>query len=108
MGWKRDLCNPFLTIEATQFSILCFKALICIKVIPLVYTAHPLLRIILRHPRRRRFFPLARKEQTRAAFAELMPQIGWQLPGLLSKNKKMKEISVIPEFAVVFHFAAVE
>ena len=38
------------------------------------------------------------KEQTRAAFAELnllfaiiMPQIGWQLPGLLSKNKEMKK-----------------
>ena len=55
------------------------------------------------------------KEQTRAAFAELkllfaiiMPQIGWQLPGLLSKNKKMKEMCVIPKSAVAFHFAAVE
>ena len=28
-------------------------------------TAHPLLRITLRHPRWRRLFPLARKEQTR-------------------------------------------
>ena len=55
----------------------------CIKVIPLFCTAHPLLRITLPHPRWRRFFPLARKEQTRTAFAELkllfviiMPQIG--------------------------------
>ena len=78
-------------------------------------TAHPLLRITLLHPRRRRFFPIARKQQTSAAFAELkllfaiiMPQIGLQLPGLLSKNKKMKEVCVIPKSAVVFHFAAVE
>ena len=85
------------------------------KVIPLFCTAHPLLRITLLHPRWRRFFPLARKEQTRPAFTELkllfaiiMPQIGWQLPGLLSKNKKMKEMCVIPNSAVVFHFAAVE
>ena len=34
-------------------------------------TAHPLLRITLRHLRWRRFFPLARKEQKRAAFEEL-------------------------------------
>ena len=54
-----------------------------VKVIPLFCTAHPLLRITLRHPRWRRFYPLARKEQTWAAFAELkllfaiiMPQIG--------------------------------
>ena len=86
-----------------------------LKVVPLFCTAHPLLRITLRHPRWRRFFPLARREQTRAAFAELkllfaiiMRQIGWQLPGLLSKNKKMKEMCVIPKSAVVFHFAAVE
>ena len=66
------------------------------KVIPLFCTAHPLLRITMLHPRWRRFFPLARKERTRAAFAEqklllaiIMPQIGWQLPGLLSKNKEM-------------------
>ena len=71
------------------------------KVIPLFCTAHPLLHITLRHPRWRRFFPLERKEQTRAPFAELkllfakiMPQIGWQLPGLLSQNKKMKEMCV--------------
>ena len=95
-----NLSNPILN--------LCFKVLICIKEIPLVCTAHPLLRIIMRHPRWRRFFPLARKEQTRAAFAELMPQIGRQLPGLLSKNKKMKEMSVIPKFVVIFRFAAVE
>ena len=87
----------------------------CIKGIPLFCTAHPLLRITLRHSRWRRFLPLARKEQTRAAFAELkllfaiiMPEIDWQLPGLLSKNKKMKEMCVIPKSAVVFHFAAVE
>ena len=86
-----------------------------LKVIPLFCTAHPLLRITLRHPRWRRFFLLARKEQTRAAFAEvkllfaiIMPQFGWQVPGLLSKNKKIKEICVIPKSAVVFHFAAVE
>ena len=86
-----------------------------VKVIPLFCTAHPLLRITLPHPRWRRFFPLARKEQTRAAFAELkllfaiiMSQIGRQLPGLLSKDKKMKEMCVIPKSAVIFHFAAVE
>ena len=56
---------------------------VAVKVIPLFCTAHPVLRITLLHPRWRRFFPLARKEQTRAAFAELkllfaiiMPQIG--------------------------------
>ena len=54
-----------------------------LKVIPLFLTAQPLRGITLRHPRWRRFFLLARKEQTRAAFAELkllfaiiMPQIG--------------------------------
>ena len=59
------------------------RNLIIIKVIPLFCIAHPLLRIRFRHPRWRRFFPLARKEQTRAAFAELkllfaiiMSQIG--------------------------------
>ena len=69
-----------------------------IKVIPLFCTAQTLLRIILRHPRWRRFFPLARKEQTRDAFAELklsfaiiMPQIGWQLAGLLSETRKWKK-----------------
>ena len=31
-------------------------------------SAHPLLRITLRHPRWRQFFQLARKEQTRASF----------------------------------------
>ena len=39
-----------------------------LKVIPLFCTAHPLLRITLRHPRWRRLFPLARKEQKRARF----------------------------------------
>ena len=39
------------------------------KVIPLFCTAHPLLRIVLLHPRWRRFFPLARKEQTSRAKA---------------------------------------
>ena len=86
-----------------------------LKVIPLFSTAHPLLRITLLHPRWRRFFLLARKQQTRATFAELkllfaiiMPQIGLHLPGLPSKSKKMKEMCVIPKSAVVFHFAAVE
>ena len=72
------------------------------QAIPLFCTAHPLLHITLRHPRWRRFFPLERKEQTRAPFAELevlfakiMPQISWQLPGLLSQNKKMKEMCVL-------------
>ena len=89
--------------------------LFAFKVIPLFCPPHPLLRITLRHPRWRRFFPLARKDQTRAAFAELkllfaiiMPQFGGQLPGLLSKNKKMKEMCVIPKSAVAFHFVAVE
>ena len=91
------------------------KATSRLKVIPLFCTAHPLLRITLPHPRWRRFVPPARKEQTRVSFGEIkllfaiiMPQIGWQLPGLLSKNKKMKEMCVIPKSAVVFHFAAVE
>ena len=81
------------------------------KVIPLFCTAHPLLRITLRHPTWRRFFLPARKEPTRATFAELkllfaiiMPQIGWQLPGLPLKNKKMKKMCVIPKSAAVFHF----
>ena len=80
-----------------------------LKVIPLFCTTHPLLRITLRHPRWRGFFPLARKEQTMVSFAELkllfaiiMPQIGWQLPGLLSKNKNMKEMWVIPKSAEWF------
>ena len=76
------------------------------KVSPLFCTAHPLLRITLRHRRWRWFFPLARKQQTKAAFAALkllfaiiMPPIG---SGLLLKNKKMKEMCVIPKSAVVF------
>ena len=80
-----------------------------LKVIPLFCTTHPLLRITLRHPRWRGFFPLARKEQTMVSFAELkllfaiiMPQIGWQLPGLLSKNKNMKEMWVIQKSAEWF------
>ena len=80
-----------------------------IKVIPLFCTAQPLLHIIWRHPRWRRFFPIARKEQIRTTFAEpklifaiITPQIDWQLPGFLSKNKKMKEMCVIPKSAVVF------
>ena len=42
-----------------------------LKVIPLFCTAHPLLLITLPHPGCRRLFSPARKEQTRAAFAEL-------------------------------------
>ena len=64
------------------------------KVIPLFCTAHPLLRITLRHPWWRRFFLLARKKQTRAAFAELkllfpiiMPQI-WRRSADSRKGKK--------------------
>ena len=38
-----------------------------LKVIPFFCAAHRLLRITLRHPRWRQFFPLSRKEQTRAA-----------------------------------------
>ena len=56
---------------------------IVLKVIPSFRTAHSLLHITLLLPRWRRFFPLARKEQTKAAFAELkllfaiiLPQIG--------------------------------
>ena len=37
-----------------------------------------------------------------------MLQIGWKLPGLLSKNEKIKEMCMIPKSAGVFHFAAVE
>ena len=91
------------------------KGYTALKVIPLFCTAHPLLRITLLHPRWRRFFLLARKQQTRATFAELkllfaiiMPQIVLQLPGLPSKNEEMKEMCVIPKSAVVFHFAAFE
>ena len=79
----------------------CFYSL---KVIPWFCIAQPFLRITLRHPRWRRFFTLAREGQTRAAFAELkllfeitMPQIALQLPGLLSKNKKMKKNVRHPE-----------
>ena len=39
-----------------------------IKVIPLFCTAHPLLRITLRHRRWRRFLPLARKEKNKGRF----------------------------------------
>ena len=71
-----------------------------LKVIPLFCTAHPLLRITLRHPRWRRFSPLrAQKEQTRAAFARLkllfaiiMPQIVLQLPGLLWKTRTARPV----------------
>ena len=28
----------------------------------------------------------------------MMPQIGWQLPGLLSENKKMKEMCQTPQY----------
>ena len=66
------------------------------KVIPLFCTAHPLLRITLPHPRWRRFFSVARKEQTRAAFAELkllfaiiMSQIGRQV--CYQKTRKWKK-----------------
>ena len=38
------------------------------KVVPLFCTAHPLLRITLRYPRWRGFFPLARKEQNKGRF----------------------------------------
>ena len=86
-----------------------------VKVIPLFCTVHSLLRITLPHPRWWRFFSLARKEQARAAFAELkllfaiiMPQVGRQLPGLLSKDKKMKEMFVIPKSAVILHLAVIE
>ena len=75
------------------------------KVIPSFCTAHPLLRITLLHPRWRRFFPLARKEQTRAAFAELKLLFAIIM---LSKNKKRKEMCMIPKSAVIFYFAAVE
>lgn len=75
------------------------KFLNSFKVIPLFCTAQPLLRITLRHPRWRQFFPLTWEGQTRAAFAELklsfvikMPQIGWQLPGQRSKKKKMRKM----------------
>ena len=38
------------------------------EVIPLFCTAHPLLRITLRHPRWRRFFLLARKTKNKGRF----------------------------------------
>ena len=56
---NRTSCRPIRSV-----------ILLVIKVIPLFCTAHPLLRIILWHPRWRQFFPLALKEQTRAAFAK--------------------------------------
>ena len=87
-----------------------------IKVIPLLCTAHPLLRITLRHPRWRRFFPLARKAANKGSFCRAKAFIrsnntaDWQqLPGLLSKKKKENErMCVIPKSAAAFHFAAVE
>ena len=88
---KFDQLIPGFTFETSYLPF---------KVIPLFCTAHPLLRVILRHPRWRRLFPLVRKEQTRAAFAELKllfaipPQIGWQLPGLQFTNKEMKKKNV--------------
>ena len=45
------------------FVCLCACFLNSLKVIPLFCTAHPLLRIILRHPRWRRFFPAALTRQ---------------------------------------------
>ena len=120
----RDCTNGLRSTYNLNLALnLCFKrkpfirslVFYSLKVIPLFCTAHPLLRITLLHPRWRRFFLLARKQQTRATFAELkllfaiiMLQIGLQLPSLPSKNKKMKEICVIPKSAVAFHFAAVE
>ena len=87
-----------------NITVNCEYKLYLLKVIPLFCTAHPLLRITLSHPRWLRFFSLARKEHTRAAFAEvnllfaiIMPQIGRQLPVLPSKDKKMKEMCVIPK-----------
>ena len=114
-GWHVIVSSDQLgeTLRAAPTQLLSDRKVL--KVIPLFCTAHRLLRITLGYRRWRRFFPLSRKEKTRVAFAELkllfaitMPQIGWQLPGLLSKNKKMKEMYVIPKSAVVFHFAAVE
>ena len=86
------------------------------KLIPWLSPTKPFLPITLRHPRGRRFFPLAREGQARATFAELklllvirMPQIGLQPPGLPSKNKKMKKkMCIIRKSAEEFHFAAVE
>ena len=117
VDWYLDFSNEsYTTLKSVISSFkICLQNYGQLKVIPFFCTAHPLLRITLPHPRWRRFFPLARKEQTRPAFTELkllfaiiMPQIRRQLPGLLSKNKKMKEMCVIPNSAVVFHFAAVE
>ena len=83
------------------------KLLTWFKVIPLFCTAHPVLRITLWHPRWRRFFPLAalaRREQTRAAFAKLkllfatiMRQIGWQFPDLLPlRGRRVVELLKCP------------
>ena len=63
-----DVKSPFTSIPL-QLALDCTEN--AIKAIPLFCTAHPLLRITLPHSRWRRFFPLARKEQKRAAFAEL-------------------------------------
>ena len=103
------------TKAAKSDGIRCF----CLCVFPLTGSyyilfciAQPFLGITLRHPRWRRFFTLAREGQTRAAFTELkllfeitMPQIALQLPGLLSKNKKMKKICVIRKSAAESHLA---
>ena len=81
------------------------------KVVPLFCTAQPLLCITLRHPRWQLFYPLARKGQTRDAFAEVkllfvirMPQIGLQHPGLLPKKqgneKKLGEPEVCSGFSL--------
>ena len=99
----------FVCVSADRF------LLYSLKVIPWFCIAQPFLRITLRHPRWRRFFTLAREGQTRAAFAELkllfeiiMPQIAVQLPGLLSKNKKMKKMCVIRKSAAESHLAVFE
>ena len=114
LGVQMRLLTRCKILDVASF-LHCLQIIFSLMVIPLFCTAHPLLRLTLPHPRWRRFFSLARKEQTTAAFAELkllfatiMPQIGSQFPSLLSKNKKMKEMCVIPKSAAVFHFAAVE
>ena len=69
-----------------------------LKVIPLFCTAHPLLRITLPHPGWRRLFSPARKEQTRAAFAELkllfaiiVPQLADSFLVCYQKTRKRKK-----------------
>ena len=67
-SWELYFVNTYLAILNTEVALTKsfkisrhYKWSLCLKVIPLFCTAHPLLRITLPHPRWRWLFPLARK-----------------------------------------------